>query len=200
MRRDPIGELSWAPPIGEALGAERAQFLVAWLRAVMPPVVADAVRTLLDCYPGAALRVDMCRVDQLASQTRHAHMEGIYVGDVWAKGGGTQTQTGFRARFDGTVEWYWVVGEGEYEPAAWAQFVALLPDHLTAAGWVVWGFFSGRTVFGDPLHTAMLRKDLDDPDGDRATGEGPTREEALGEAIREALTIEAASQSRSSQE
>ena len=78
--------------------------------------------------------------------------------------------------------------------AAWARYVELIPDELTAAGWTLWAFYSGATLFGDPSHLAVLHKDLDDPNGDRATGEGATAEEALRGAIREALAIEAGGQ------
>jgi hypothetical protein len=49
-------------------------------------------------------------------------------------------------------------------------------------------------MFGDPSHMAVLRKNLENPAGERATGDGTTKEEALRGAIRQALTIEAGGQ------
>ena len=103
--------LTWVAPVGEALGEERARLLVAWLRAHARATVAEAERVLLARYPTAEIQVDMCRVWQLAPQTRQDFGLGIYVGNVWLNAGGTLTQIAIRARFDGTVDWYWVLGE-----------------------------------------------------------------------------------------
>ena len=46
-----------------------------------------------------------------APQTRQDFGLGIYAGNVWLNAGGTLTQIAIRARFDGTVDWYWVLGE-----------------------------------------------------------------------------------------
>ncbi len=78
--------------------------------------------------------------------------------------------------------------------AAWARSVELIPEELSAAGWTLWAFYSGATLFGDPSHIAVLRKDLENPSGKRATGEGATEEEAVRGAIGEALTIETSGQ------
>jgi hypothetical protein len=94
------------PPIGEALGEERA-----WLRQHARATVADAERVLLDRYPNSEIQIDMCRAWQLAPQTRQDFGRGIYAGNVWLNAGGTLTQIAIRARFDGTVDWYWVLGE-----------------------------------------------------------------------------------------
>ena len=74
--------------------------------------------------------------------------------------------------------------------AAWARAVALIPEELTAAGWTLWGVYRGATLFDDPSHLVVLRKDLDDPRGARATGEGATEDAAVRGAIWEARTIE----------
>jgi hypothetical protein len=85
------------------------------------------------------------------------------------------------------------------QSAAWARYVDMIPEELSAAGWTLWSFCSGTTLFGDPAHRAVLHKDLDDPDGARAAGDGSTREEAVRGAIREALDIEAANQAQTPQ-
>ncbi len=78
----------------------------------------------------------------------------------------------------------------ERRAAAWARAVALIPEELTAAGWRLWGLYRGTTLFDDPSHLAVLRKDLDDPRGTRATGEGETEDAAVRRAIWEAQTLE----------
>ena len=89
----------------------------------------------------------------------------------------------------------------QHEHAAeWARYTEMVPEELRSAGWVVWIFYSGVTMFGDPAHRAVLRKDRDDPNGARAAGDGATKEEALRNAIREALDSEAASQAQTPQE
>ncbi len=75
--------------------------------------------------------------------------------------------------------------------AVWTRYVALIPAELTAAGWTLWALGSVATLRGDLLYIAVLRKDLDDPNGDRVTGGGATEEEAVRGVIREALAIEA---------
>jgi hypothetical protein len=74
--------------------------------------------------------------------------------------------------------------------AVWSRYAELIPEELTAAGWTLWSLGSVVTLFGDPLSIAVLRKDLDDPDGDRVIGDGSTEEEALRGAIRQALVME----------
>ncbi len=106
-----MSEPFWVPSVGETLGEERAWLLVAWLREHARPAVADAVQTIRARFPNAEVQVDMCRVAQLAPQTRPSHSQGIYAGNVWVNAGGTITQIAIRARFDGTVDWYWVLGE-----------------------------------------------------------------------------------------
>ncbi len=43
-----------------------------------------------------------------APQTRQSYSQGLYAGNVWVSAGGNIAQIGIRARFDGTVDWYWV--------------------------------------------------------------------------------------------
>ncbi len=88
--------------------ADNARLLVAWLRQHAQPAVDDAVQTILARFPHAEVQVDMCRVAQLAPQTRPSSSQGIYAGNVWVNAGGTITQIAIRARFDGRVDWYWV--------------------------------------------------------------------------------------------
>ncbi len=64
MSTSPSPALPWIPPVGEALGEERARLLVALLRQHARPVVADAERALLDRYPGVEVQTDMCRVSR----------------------------------------------------------------------------------------------------------------------------------------
>ena len=59
--------------------------------------------------------------------------------------------------------------------AAWARFAALIPDELTAAGWNLWGFSGGTTLFSDRSHLVVLRQDLDNPTGADAMGREPLR-------------------------
>ncbi len=62
---DPASEApSWVPPVGEALGDERARLLVSWIREHARPVVADAERALRDRSPGVEVQTDMCRVSR----------------------------------------------------------------------------------------------------------------------------------------
>ncbi len=82
----------------------------------------------------------------------------------------------------------------EKRAAAWARVVALIPEDLTAAGWTLWGVYRGATLFDDPSHLIVLRKDLDAPHGARATGEGETEGAAVRGAIWEARSIEAGGQ------
>lgn len=76
-------EPAWVPPVGEVLGEERARLLVAWLREHARPAVDDAVQTIRARFPSAEVQVDLCRVAQLAPQTRPSYRHGIYAGNVW---------------------------------------------------------------------------------------------------------------------
>ncbi len=82
----------------------------------------------------------------------------------------------------------------------WERYVEMIPEEMRAAGWTLWAVPNGPTVFGDPLYIAVLWKDLDDPNGARAAGDGATAEEAVRGAISAALALEAASQAQPPQE
>ena len=84
--------------------------------------------------------------------------------------------------------------------AIWARYTEMIPEELRAVGWTLWMITNGMTLFGDPVHGAVLRKNLEHPGGEQATGAGATEEEAVRNAIREALAIEAASQAQTPQE
>ncbi len=85
--------------------------LVAPLRQHARSTVADVECALLARYPTAEIQVDLCRVWQLAPQTGQDVSLGVYTGNVWLNAGGTLIHFALRARFDGTVDWYWVLGE-----------------------------------------------------------------------------------------
>jgi hypothetical protein len=49
---------------------------------------------------------------------------------------------------------------------AWARYVDMIPEELSAAGWTLWSFSSGTTLFGDRAYSAMLQDWLGEQDPD----------------------------------
>jgi hypothetical protein len=111
LSTEPAHAPARVPAVGEALGEDRARLLVHWLRAHGQPVISDAVQTILARHPGDEVHVDLHPVRNLATHRRHEDTEGIDVGTIWLHASGTTTQIGIRARFDGTVTWFWLQGE-----------------------------------------------------------------------------------------
>ncbi len=78
----------------------------------------------------------------------------------------------------------------EQDTPVWIRYSQLIPDELSTAGWALWAVGNGPTLYGAERYMAVLLKDVEDPDGTRAAGDGATQEEAVRGAIREALALE----------